>query len=161
MMARGCAFLLIVVLIIVALGVIALLYMESQTNDIRIQVTPPGQVAANGTFSIQITIENVSLDPLTVTGVSIDRSFLDGAEVISTEPTYKTAGERSYPVYGSWDEYSFGTDIPAGGRLVLTFNMRASADPGVYSGEIGVWVDTDSLLPINRARRETVEVEVQ
>jgi hypothetical protein len=160
MMGRGCALLLVLVLIVVALIAAALLYMESQTNDIRIQVTSPSQVAANDTFTIEIVIENVSLDPLTVTGVSIDRSFLEGAEVVTTEPTYKTAGERSYPVYGSWDEYSFGTDIPAGGRLVLTFSMRA-ADPGVYSGEIAVWVDTDSLLPINRARRETVEVEVQ
>ena len=159
-MRRGCALLFILALIIVALVVAALLYMESQTNDIRVQVTAPAQVAANDTFSIEVVIENVSLNPLTVTGVSIDRSFLEGAEVVSTEPIYKTAGEKSYPVYGSWDEYSFGTDVPAGGRLVLTFTMRA-ADPGVYSGEIGVWVDTDSLLPINRARRETVEVEVQ
>lgn len=159
-MARGCALLLVLALIIVGVVVAALLYMESQTNDIRVQVTAPAQVQANDTFPIEIVIENVSLNPITITGVSIDRSFLEGAEVVSTDPTYRTAGEQSYPIYGSWDEYGFDTDVPAGGRLVLTFTLRA-ADPGVYTGEIGVWVDSDSLIPINRARRETVEVEVQ
>jgi hypothetical protein len=161
MMGRGCALLLVLALIVIVLVAAALIYMQSQTNDIRVQVTAPAQVAANDEFSVEVLIENVSLEPVTVTGISIDRSFLEGAEVVQTEPTYRTAGESSYPILGSWDEYSFGTEIPAGGRLVLTFMLRAESEPGVYSGELGVWVDTDSLIPINRSRREVVEVEVQ
>lgn len=163
---RGCwPLLLIVTVLVICVGaVLALLVtLAGEPNDIRIQLdTNRRTVATNEEFTVQVTVENVSLDPVTVNGVGLDRSLLDGLTLVRSDPPFTSITERDYPIYGAWSEYALAQDMPEGGVLTLTLTLTG-AQPGLYEGDVTVWIENDVLgiVPVSRARREPLEIQVQ
>lgn len=163
---RGCWPLLVVLTALatcLGLALALLIALAGEPNDIRVRLDANRRtVAANEEFTIQLNVENVSLDPVTLTGVGLDQSLLDGLEVVRTEPPFRAITERDYPIYGAWSEFSLTQDMPEGGVLTLTLTLRA-AQPGLYEGDVTVWIENDILgiVPVSRARRAPLEIEVQ
>jgi hypothetical protein len=136
--------------------------LAGEPNEIRIDATVDQQViAANSPFTITVEVENVDLDTVTLKAVGLDEDLLAGATVVSIDPATRTPQENSYPLVGTWTEYPLARRLLGGDTLTVTITLNATT-PGVYSGELSMWVEGD-LLGINtsRARRTTLDYEVQ
>jgi len=162
-MGRGCLGLLILLIVLlVCLGVALVVYMfGTQPNTIQVQVVTPATTASGGPFTIDITIENVSLEPVTVASVGLDENILRGAEVVSSQPSYSSIKQRDYPYYGGWNEFMLDTELAPGETLMVTFNLQPK-QVGSFSGDVTVWIEDPTFgLQLNRARREAVTFQVQ
>lgn len=162
---RGCWFgMLVMALFAVGTGgiVAVLLTLVGEPGEIRISAAfDRDTVAANETFTLTIDIENVDLDPVTLKAVGLDADLLEGATVTSVDAAAGAPEERSYPLLGDWTEYPLDRALRGGDKLTLTI-MLVAATPGVYSGDVSVWVEGDLLgIATSRARRAAVEFEIQ
>jgi hypothetical protein len=139
-----------VMLVVTALG---------EPNEIRVdlEVTPDQPVAAQP-FSVVVDIENVDLDPVTIAGIGLDQDLLDGLTLVSTEPSYRSSEDHSYPFLGDWTEYAFDQRLSGGETFTVTLMLQAET-AGLYSGDVTVWIETDFLgVTLSRARRAALEI---
>jgi len=163
---RGCWPLLwILTVLVICVGAVAglLITLASEPNDIRVQLdTNRRTVAANEEFTIAVNVENVSLDPVALNGVGLDQSLLDGLSVVRSDPPFRSITERDYPIYGAWSEFSLDQDMAEGTVFTLTLTLTAT-QPGLYEGDVTVWIENDVLgiVPVSRARRAPLEIQVQ
>jgi hypothetical protein len=162
---RGCWWALLVLAVLVIClggGAAILLTLAGQPNSIRVTVEPGRNVVAvNDQFTVSLTIENVSLDAVTIDGIGLDNHLLDGASVTAMDPLYQSAEARNYPLYGKWTEYTLDQTLLGGEKLTATLTLTALR-PGTYSGDLTVWVRSKLLgLPFSQARRATLEFKVQ
>jgi hypothetical protein len=153
----------VLVLAVIGGGVAGgLTILSGEPNEIRTTLEPQEiTVAAGETFTVELTIENVDLDSVTITGIGIDQSLLDGMSLEQMDPGYRAVEERNYPVYGHWSEYKLNRAIFDGDKLTLILTFRAKT-AGQYSGDVSAWVETKVMgLTASRARRAVLEVKVQ
>ncbi|MBN1679519.1 MAG: hypothetical protein JW966_04455 [Anaerolineae bacterium] len=145
--------------IIIGGGMAALLgYLGGEPGEIRVSLEPERpQAAVSEQFTLDVTIENVSLDTVTITGIGFDDALLDGVTVVQSDPPFRGSEDRSYPLYGSWTEYTLDRDILDGNTLTVSFTMQGTV-AGVHSGDVTVWVDG---TPFARARRAELEIAVR
>lgn len=167
MSRRGCFSSIVLLLILVIIALVALLvWLGSEPNGIRTRVEADRTMLAVGeTMALNVTIENVSLDPVQVNSVGLEADLLDGLTLVQTlvggEPQSLPVDERDFPVIGTWTEYSLDREIAPGETLDVTFVLEA-VEPGSYLGEVTTWVDSRPLgLPLVQARRESVDYAVQ
>lgn len=167
MSRRGCFSSIVLLLILVIAALVALLvWLGSEPNGIRTRVEADRTMLAVGEpMVLNVTIENVSLDPVQVNSVGLEADLLDGLTLVQTlvggEPQSLPVDERDFPVIGTWTEYSLDREIAPGETLDVTFVLEA-VEPGSYLGEVTTWVDSRPLgLPLVQARRESVDYAVQ
>jgi hypothetical protein len=153
---------LAVLAICVGGGAAMLLTLAGQPNSIRVKVEPGRDVVAvNDQFTVTLTIENVSLDAVTIDGIGLESHLLDGAAVAVMDPPYQSAEARNYPFYGKWTEYTLDQTLLGGEKLTATLTLTALR-PGNYSGDLTVWVRSKLLgMPFSQARRATLAFKVQ
>lgn len=162
---RGC-WLVALVMALFAAGtggiVAVLLTLVGEPGEIRVSAAlDRDTVAASETFTLTVEVENVDLDPVTLKAVGLDADLLDGATVTSVDLATGDPEERSYPLLGDWTEYPLERALRGGDKLTITITLVA-ATPGVYSGDVSVWVEGDLLgISTSRARRAAVEFDVQ
>ncbi|MBN1202201.1 MAG: hypothetical protein JXJ20_10130 [Anaerolineae bacterium] len=161
---RGCWLWMIFAAVLVVFGGgtgAFVLNMADEPNEIRVQLSEPGRVAVNETVALEVTIENVSMDPVTINGVGLEQSLLDGIQVTGTDPAYTGSEDRNSPLSGDWTEYRLDRDLAAGDTLVVTLTLQGT-EPGSYSGDVAVWIDSDVFgVSMARARREELSLDVQ
>lgn len=164
---RGCSMtMLVLLLVLAALVVAALFYLSGEPNTLAIDVNPQANmITRSESLVVNITVENVGLDPVTITGLGVDADLLDGAVVaetlINSQPVALAFEEKSYPLYGSWTEYALDWSLAGGATMDITLSLT-SDEVGAYSGDISVWVEDDLLgLPLARAAREQLAFEVR
>lgn len=162
---RGCWFgVLVMVLFAVGTGgiVAVLLTLVGEPGEIRVSAAlDRDTVPPNETFTLTVEVENVDLDPVTLKAVGLDADLLGGATVTSVDAAAGDPAERSYPLLGDWTEYPLDRALRGGDKLAITITLVA-ATPGVYSGDVSVWVEGDLLgISTSRARRAAVEFDVQ
>lgn len=162
---RGCWLFAAVVLLFVlctVVALVALLTLLGETNAIRMTLNPARATVATGeVFTLSITIENVDLDEVQITGIGLDESLLDGMTVSATDPVYRSFEQRDIPLYGTWTEYKLDQTLLGGSTLTVTVQLQAT-EPGAYSGNVSVWIEGEEMgVSITRARRETFELEVR
>ncbi|MEW6578381.1 MAG: hypothetical protein AB1435_04210 [Chloroflexota bacterium] len=153
----------LVVLTLCCLAIAAgLRSLAAEPNEIRATLDPARvTVSAGETFTVTLTIENVSLQAVRVTAIGLDEALGGALRVEATEPAFRGVRSRSYPLLGAWDEYTLDQRIFAGEKLPVTLTLTA-LQPGNTSGEVTVWVQ-DKLLGVSfeRARRMTLDAAVQ
>jgi hypothetical protein len=164
-MARGCGILGVIIVIGLCLLVVVatIIHLGTEPGSIHVQATVDKRTVAVGdTFTIEVTVENVDLNSLTITGVGLDEDLLKGAAVQASDPAYRAVKARDYPVYGTWDEFTLDHELAGGRTLILTLTLTAT-QAGSYSGDVTVWIDSDLLgiVPLARAGRASVHYEVQ
>ena len=151
------------VLTLCCLGIAAgLRSFAAEPNEIRAVLDPARVTAAAGeTFTVTLTIENVSLDAVRVTAIGLDEALGDVLRVEATDPAFRGTRARSYPLLGAWEEYALDQRVFAGEKLPISLTLTA-LQPGNVSGEVTVWVQ-DKLLGVSfeRARRATLNVAVR
>ncbi|MCZ7539033.1 MAG: hypothetical protein M5U29_03770 [Anaerolineae bacterium] len=151
------------VLTLCCLGIAAgLRSLAAEPNEIRAVLDPARVTAAAGeTFTVTLTIENVSLDAVRVTAIGLDEALGDVLRVEATDPAFRGTRARSYPLLGAWEEYALDQRVFAGEKLPISLTLTA-LQPGNVSGEVTVWVQ-DKLLGVSfeRARRATLNVAVR
>jgi hypothetical protein len=127
----------------------------------------PGATAGTP-FTVEFTVQNISTENQTITGIGLEQSLLDNLQVVSVTvndsplPT-RGAKDRNYPLVGAWTEYSLDElQIAGNERLHVVYSLQA-AQPGVYTGDAIVWVKTElfGIIPFSRAYRETLTITVQ
>ncbi len=154
---------LLAVLTLCCVGVAAgLRSLAAEPNEIRTTLDPARvTVSAGETFSVTLTIENVSLGAVRVTAIGLDEALDDAVHVEATEPAFRGTRARSYPLLGTWEEYALDQRIFAGEKLPVTLTLTA-LQPGNTSGDVTVWVQ-DKLLGVSfeRARRTTLDIVVR
>lgn len=167
MSRRGCFISIVFLLVLVIAALVALmLWLGSEPNGIRMRVKADRvRLAAGETITLNITIENVSLNPVHVNGVGLDSDLLAGLNLVQTlvgdEPQALPVEERDYPVIGAWWEYGLDRAIAPGEKLDVIFVLEA-VTPGSYSGDVTTWVKSTPLgLPLVQARRESINYAVQ
>jgi len=167
MSRRGCFSSIVVLLIVViAVLVVLLVWFGSEPNDIRTRVEADRRMLSVGeTMALNVTIENVSLDPVQINSVGLEADLLDGLTLVQTlvegAPQSLPVDERDFPLIGTWTEYSLDRELAPGDTLDVTFVLEA-VEQGSYLGEVTTWVDSRPLgLPLVQARRESVDYAVQ
>lgn len=144
-------------------GVAAIaLYWAGEPNSIQVTVAPSQiQLSAPEQVSFQVRIQNVGLDPVTVTGIGLEPELLAGTRVVGSQPAYRSITQRSYPVYGEWQEFRLDTLLSPGATLEVSFTLEG-VQPGMYETDLTVWIESDLLgVQVARAARATLDVEVR
>lgn len=163
-MRRFCLGLLLVAALIVCAiaAVLVWITLAGEPNEIRAEATLDRTVVQpNDQFTLTVELENVDLDPVTIKSVGLAEDLLNGARVVDVQPVFRAADARSFPLVGEWTEYPINQRILGGDTLTVTLTLHALT-PGVYSGDVSVWIEGDLLgMTTARARRERVEFEVQ
>jgi len=161
-MRRGLA--LLAAVAVIGVGVVGgVSILSGEPNEIRTTLVPNEiSVAPGETLVIQLTIENVDLEAVDVTGIGVEQSLLDGISVAQFDPGYRAVEERNYPLLGNWTEYKYNNTIFGGDSLTVTLSFRAN-EPGQYSGDISVWIKSDIIggVQASQARRAQLDVTVQ
>jgi len=162
---RGCWWIVFVLVTLTLCGGgtgAGLLSLAAEPNQIRTMLTPARvEVTAGESFELTLTIENVSLDTVRITGVGLDGSLRDAVRLERLEPAYRTVRIRNYPLLGEWTEYTFDRQVFAGDELTVTLTLTALR-PGPVSGDVLVWVQDRLLgLSFERARRELLTVDIR
>jgi hypothetical protein len=161
-MRRGLA-LLAGVIVVIGAGIVGgITTLSGEPNEIRVTLKPAEITAAAGdTFTVDLTIENVSLNAVNVNGIGIDKSLLDGVSVEQMDPGYREVKGRNYPLYGNWNEYTLDRTIFGGEKLTVVITFRAG-QVGQVSGDVTVWIQNKIAgLTVSRARRATLNVRIQ
>lgn len=136
--------------------------LVAETNTIRstVEVEPP-VVNVGDTITITAEVENVDLDAVSIRAVGLETDLLDGVEMVSMEPAFRSTEERSYPVVGDWTEYRISERVRGGDKLLIIITLQAT-QPGTYSGDLSVWVEEKTFgIDISRARHDKIEFEVR
>ena len=162
---RGCWFMVVVLAILAVCGGgtgAALLSLAGEPNEIRVAVAPDRITAMVGEpVTVELTIENVSLDTVTVTSIGFDDSFTGAVQLAEMNPPFRATGKRDYPLLGSWTDYQIDQRIFAGDTLTVTLTLVGS-QTGNYSGDLTVWVENRLAgLPVERARHASLEIQLQ
>lgn len=162
---RGCWLAIALSALMVVLGgggtAIVLLYLAGEPNSIEVSLNAAPVVAANQTFPVEITIENVSLDDVTISSVGLDEDLIKGVEVLASEPVYRKASTESVLLLGKWRYLTYDTLLRGGDKLVITLTLQAT-QAGSYSGTVAVWVEGDLAgVSLEQARREKLAFDVQ
>ena len=161
----GC-WLTVIALALLALligGVAAIaLYWAGEPNNIHVTVTPSQiRLSAPEQVSFEVQIQNIGLDPVTVTGIGLEPELLAGARLLGSQPAYRSITERSYPVYGEWQEFRLDTLLAPGATLEVSFTLEG-VQPGLYETDLTVWIESELLgVQVARAARTTLDVEVR
>jgi hypothetical protein len=144
-------------------GVVALLlYMAGEPNTIEMTLDGPGLAGVNETFQVEITLENVSLEPVTVNAIGLKDDLLNGATLLGSEPAYREAKEQDVMLFGTWRYLTYERDLSPGETWVVLLTLQAAGQAGTYSGDVAVWVEDEVLgITLERARRETLRFEVR
>jgi hypothetical protein len=133
----------------------------SAPNEIRLDVSLSSPtVAVNEPFTVEIEVENVTLDPVKINAVGLDQSLLDG--VVVDQMSVIAAGQETPQPQGTWTDYALDHTLDGGGKLMIRYTLHA-IQTGAYQGEANVWVDSEIALGVTRskARSESVEIQVQ
>ncbi len=155
-------FILAVIALIIGGAAAFALYWAGEPNTIEVEVAPASLIlTAQETLPVTVTIKNVGLDPVTVTGIGLDPALLAGINVTGMQPLYNSITERSYPIYGEWDEYRIDTVVQPGATLEVALTLEG-VQPGVYNTDLTVWIDSDLAgIQVARAARTPFDVEVR
>lgn len=164
-MARGCAILGIVILLLACCGLVAAaaVHIGDEPNAVSLTaVAEPATTSVGNTVRITVTIENLDLDEVTLVGVGLDESLLDGGLVAGADPGFRGVEQRSYPLYGDWSEYRYNRVLQDGETVTIIFTLTA-AQRGTFEGDVSAWLEADLLgvFPLDRAVREPVSFTVQ
>ncbi|MBN2303639.1 MAG: hypothetical protein JXQ72_04140 [Anaerolineae bacterium] len=162
---RGCCLIWLVLILIGACGgsgVGVLRTLGDEPNAIRVTAAiDRTDLVVGDTFIIELTVENVDVDPVLITGVSLENSLADGVQIMTTDPGYRSVKDRSIPLVNDWTEYRLDRRLGDGDTLVITMTLMAQ-QVGTYSGDVSVWVEYELLgWKVSRARRANVEVTVR
>ncbi len=150
---------LIALVVIVGSGFVSYRAYTGETNTVRAEVSvEPATAPLGETLTLTVTVENVSLDTVTVRGISFSDALAAAVSVTETQPITRTA-EHKPLLGGSWTEYTLGQPLAGGNTLEVVFTLQAAAE-GTFSGEISVWVE-DSLLGVSHARAARVPVTLR
>lgn len=139
-----------------------LLSLAAEPNEIRTALTPARVgVVAGEPFEVTLTIENVSLDTVRITGVSLDGALSGAVRLEGMEPAYRAVRSRDYPLLGAWTEYALDQQVFAGDRLTVTLTLTAQ-QTGPVSGAVLIWVQNRFLgMSFERARREPLALDIR
>jgi len=150
---------LIAVVGVVAGGFLGYRTYTDETNTIRAEVTvEPASAPLGETITLTVNVENVSLDTVTVRGISFSDDLAAAVTVTETQPITRTA-EHSPLLGQKWTEYTLNQPLAGGNALQVVFTLQAAAE-GVYSGEVSVWVE-DSFFGLSHARAARVPVTLR
>jgi hypothetical protein len=161
---KGCACLGVFLLFLAACGLIFAVVSQfiGQPNAIQTTLAADKNTLAVGELlTITITVENVDVDSVTIAGIGLNKKLLDGASLETLDPLYRSIKKHSYPIYGEWHEYTLDQTLLGGEKLKITLTLKA-AQPGTYSGDVTVWVESSFYgVSMAQARREHIEFKVQ
>lgn len=164
-LVRGCMWLVVLVALVAVcvLAVSAAVHIGDEPDNIAVAVEmPQDSIAVGETLTLTVTIDNLDLNAVTIVGIGLDTGLLNGVTVQSSEPAYRGTKERSYPLYGDWTEFRLSRTLADGETLPVTLTLEGVA-PGIYTGDLTVWIEGEVLgfFPLDRAWRDTVEFEVR
>jgi hypothetical protein len=126
------------VLSFVMAGLGLLIWIVGEPEQINLSVDVPVSVGKGESFAIEITVEDLSGESRLVHSIDIDDSYLEGLEVVRTEPPFtellrvESLGFRSYYFEKVIEPNSAGT------ILIALQGLEA----GDYTGEIDVCIDS-------------------
>jgi hypothetical protein len=146
------------------------LYLGGEPNEIAVDIQPKTVALTRGDdepLSIEIEIENKSVDAVIISALGLDSKLMDSLEVVDLfvagNSELRKPKERNYPVYGNWTEYKIDQTIPEKKKLYLTLQIKARPDAefGTYSGDLTIWVEDQVLgVSLSRATRSTITITV-
>ncbi len=129
--------LIIVLVTFLAVGAVLtvagfMFFREKPKLEASIEI--PAEIALGSTVSLVVKVSNPHQKAVGLDSVDVADSFLAGFQVLSVEP--KPTGTTHVPVLDqrSWD---FGRAVPPGGKLTVTFTLKAVAE-GHFSGDLDV-----------------------
>jgi len=162
---RGCWLMLLVLAVLSICGGgtgAVLLSLANEPNEIRTTLASDRITAAVGEpFTVELAIENVSLDTVTITSIGLDDRLTDGVRLDVMEPPYRNTRHRDYPLLGAWTGYNFDRQLFGGDTLAVTMTLTG-LQPGTYSGDVTVWVEGHVLgIPIERARHASLDITLR
>ena len=157
---------LIALVLLAVFVIVVLFYLSGEPNTVAIKVNSQANVIdRSGTLVVNISIENVGLDPITVQGVGLDADLLDNVVVqeilIDSQPARLSDDDKSYTIYGSWTQYTLDRELAGGRTIELTFAL-VPLEAGAHAGDVTVWIEEDMLgMSLARAARERLDFEVR
>ena len=104
---------------------------------VEVAVAAPARARVGERFTIEIAIDNPTLEAHQLDSIDIDLSYLEGVEIMGSSPPYHETFLLT-PLLPQ-RTFSFDTTIPAGETMVI--ELQAMPRPaGSYSGNIDVCI---------------------
>lgn len=107
------------------------------------QISYPPRVTLGDAFDIQLIITNTATHPQHMLAVDITSGFLDGIEIVSTDPGFTRIQDN-----GDYQSYFIEKDIAPGQSLALTFHAKA-IQPGDFAADFDSCIDTPNNWTTN------------
>ncbi len=133
-------------------GGLLVMFGLQEPEDIAIQLDVPTNVTVNEEFTINFRIENSSSTSQIVDSIDFEAVYLEGFVITSSEPPFNEA--LTIPVF-DYESYAFGSIIPNGEAVSITFNVVA-LQPGDYTGEVDVCIN-DGFSCTTRILRTVIQ----
>lgn len=107
-------------------------FRELPTLDANLSMASEVEPGAN--IIMTITATNSHRKSVTLDSIDIDDAFLSAFQVVTVDPEPSTTSHVPFAQQRSW---SFGKEVPPGGKLAVSFTFRAIAE-GHFSGDVDV-----------------------
>jgi len=149
----GCGTALVLAFCCFAMMVGAIIWLASLTPDEKVQVNvnTPINLEQGRAFEMTITVTNISDQPIELDSIDISDSYLSGFIIRSATPRYNSVDQFDGVGGDSYQTYYFGTMIPPGESLPVTFSGETVLS-GDFSGNIDVCIDSIFTCTTNFVR---------
>lgn len=123
------------------LGLVMLLLLPScsSTQDVKVTINEAPSAIVGEVFEILVTIENLGTTSRQLTSVDIGDDYLEGAALISSDPSF--IKEWDFGLLG-FQSYDYQMDIEPGASLTLVYVFEAQ-EQGNFEGGLDVCIDTE------------------
>lgn len=123
---------------IIGLGFnVAGLASRTTVERAAISVAAPAAVKVGETFTVVVTVRDLSGTARMIGDVDIEETYLEGAAITGVDPAPSGGGS-----YAGYAVHTMNLAVAPNGVGVVTFTLRAER-PGVLSGDVDVYVDSD------------------
>ncbi len=143
---------LVSIIVLAIVGFVALVLWVTPPEGIIVTIDLPEQVSVDEVYPIEVTVQNVSLEEREVTIIEMQDSFLEGIDIISSDPIFadKLGG------FGFDTHYFEELYIQPESEAVIIFEARADRE-GYFIGDINVCIDTEGSCVTNQIRTKVNE----
>ena len=112
-------------------------------ESVAVSVNAPATVKVGETFTLTVTITDLSGAARRVHDIDIAETLLEGLTITGISPTpASTSSMKGYAVY------TMNAPVPASGQTVVTFTLKADA-AGTFVGDVDTYVDSDLAFSTN------------
>ena len=134
----GCVFLVIMCFLCAGLGVFGFGEVYKDLDELDIEYSKPEVIEEGDVFEWEIIVTNTGDKDIEIHEVEIEKSILEGTEVLTSEPMFTSEEDTSALGFELLSYYYQDLVIEAGETETITFEMKAR-ESGSFAGTVTLY----------------------